>query len=80
MRYAFPCELNPDEDGGFVVTFPDVPEAITGGKDRTEALQMARDALATALGGYVIEKRAIPAPAEPIDGHAPVIRVEIAAT
>lgn len=57
-----------------------MPEATTGGKDQTEALQMARDALATALGGYVIEKRAIPAPAEPIDGHAPVIRVEIAAT
>ena len=65
MLYAYPCELTPDEDGGFVVTFPDVPEAITGSDDRTDALAMAEDALATALAGYVHEKRAIPAP-----GHA----------
>ena len=77
MRYAFPCELNPDEDGSFVVTFPDIPEAITGGGDRTEALEMARDALATALAGYVLEKGAIPTPEEPIDDRAPVIRVEV---
>ena len=34
-----------------MAAFPDVPEAITGGKDRTEALTMAEDALATALVG-----------------------------
>ncbi|MXW36148.1 MAG: type II toxin-antitoxin system HicB family antitoxin [Chloroflexi bacterium] len=62
MLYAYPCELTPDEDGGFVATFPDVPEAITGGGDRDEALVMAEDALATALAGYVHEKREIPAP------------------
>ena len=38
MIYAYPCQLTPDEDGGFVATFPDVPEAITGGRDRVEAL------------------------------------------
>ena len=31
MIYAFPCQLTPDEDGGVVATFPDVPEAITAG-------------------------------------------------
>ena len=50
MIYAYPCQLTPDEDGGLVATFPDVPEAITGGRDRGEALAMAEDALATALG------------------------------
>ena len=32
MRYTYPCSLAPDhEEGeGFVATFPDVPEAITG--------------------------------------------------
>lgn len=77
MRYAFPCELTPDQDGGFVVMFPDIPEAITGGGDSAEALAMAEDALATALAGYVLERRAIPTPAEPIDDRAPVIRVEV---
>ena len=44
MIYAYACQLTPDEDGGLVATFPDVPEAITGGRDRAEALTMAEDA------------------------------------
>ena len=62
MIYAYPCQFTPDEDGGFVATFPDVPEAITGGRDRAEAFAMAEDALATALAGYVHEKWNIPTP------------------
>ena len=69
MMYAYPCELTPDEDGGLVVTFPDVPEAITGGRDRSEALLMAEDALATALAGYVHEKWDIPTPSQAVDGQ-----------
>ena len=65
MIYAYPCELTPDEDGGLVALFPDVPEAITGGKDRTEALAMAEDALATALAGYVHAEWEIPTPSQP---------------
>ena len=67
MIYAYPCQLTPDEDGALVVTFPDVPEAITGGRDRAEALAMAEDALATALAGYVHEKWDIPTPSEAAD-------------
>ena len=65
MIYAYPCELTPDEDGGLVVTFPDVPQAITGGRDRAEALTMAEDALATALAGYVHAQWEIPIPSQP---------------
>ena len=72
MIYAYPCQLSPDEDGGYVATFPDVPEAITGGDDRTEALAMAEDALATALAGYVHEKWDIPSPSEPVEGQVSV--------
>ena len=73
MIYAYPCQLTPDEeDGGLVATFPDVPEAITGGRNRTEALDMAEDALATALAGYVHEKWDIPAPSEAADGQVSV--------
>ena len=72
MIYAYPCQLTPDEDGGYVATFPDVPEAITGGDDRTEALMMAEDALATALAGYVHEKWDIPSPREPVEGQVSV--------
>ncbi len=72
MIYAYPCQLSSDENGGLVASFPDVPEAITGGSDRDEALAMAEDALATALAGYVHEKWDIPAPSEAADGQVAV--------
>ena len=62
MIYAYPCEIASDEGGELTVTFPDVPEAITGGRDRTETLRLAADALSTALAGYVHGQRDIPQP------------------
>ena len=72
MIYAYPCQLTPDEDGSLVATFPDVPEAITGGRHRSEALAMAEDALATALAGYVHEKWDIPSPSGASEGQVSV--------
>ena len=69
MIYAYPCEFATDDDGTLVVTFPDVPEAITGGHDRTEALRLAADALAVALAGYIHDRRAIPEPSPAADGQ-----------
>ena len=83
MTYAYPCELTPADDGSLVATFPDVPEAITGGGNRSEALAMAEDALATALAGYVHEKWDIPAPSEAAAGEvlvpvSPVVAAKLA--
>lgn len=72
MIYAYPCQLTLDEGGGLVATFPDVPEAITGGRGHAEALAMAEDALATALAGYVHEKWDIPTPSEAVEGQVSV--------
>lgn len=60
MIYA--CEIASDEEGGLVGTFPDVPEAVTGGQDRAETLRLAVDALGAALAGYVHCRRDIPQP------------------
>ncbi len=61
--WDYPVELTSDkEDGGFVVTFPDVPEAITQGENKEEALLYARDALETALSMYVDGHRDLPVP------------------
>ena len=49
MRY--PIELKPDGKF-FLVTFADIPEAITHGRSRKEALAMPAEALATALDFY----------------------------
>lgn len=59
MRY--PIKIR--RDGRyFLVTFPDIPEAITQGETKEEAVEAARDALETALDFYFDEKRIVPAP------------------
>lgn len=61
----FPVTLTPDaEDGGFVVTFVDVPEAITQGETIEEALTMAKEALELSLEFYFEDNRAVPAPSK----------------
>ena len=35
MRYVYPCELTPEKNGGYSVSFPNVPEALTCGDDGT---------------------------------------------
>jgi antitoxin HicB len=47
MRYAYPFDMEPQPEGGFTVTFPDVPEAITEGDTAAEARERAEDALVT---------------------------------
>jgi antitoxin HicB len=60
---AYAATLTPDdEDGGFVVTFRDIPEAITHGRTTDEALRNAADALTIALDGYVEAGWAFPKP------------------
>lgn len=61
MRY--PVNLDPDS-GGFVVSFPDIPEALTQGDSREEALSMALDALVTAFEFYFEDNQKIPLPSE----------------
>lgn len=61
MRY--PVNLQPDS-GGYVVSFPDIPEALTQGDTREEALSMAQDALITAFEFYFEDNQAIPMPGE----------------
>ncbi|MBC3211388.1 type II toxin-antitoxin system HicB family antitoxin [Serratia fonticola] len=61
MRY--PVDLQPDS-GGYVVSFPDIPEALTQGDTREEALAMALDALITAFDFYFEDNQSIPLPSE----------------
>lgn len=45
-----------------MASFPDIPEALTSGATREEALAMARDALITAMDFYFEDRRPVPAP------------------
>jgi antitoxin HicB len=58
--YRFAVRLENDPDGGVLATFPDVPEAITFGDDRDDAMRSAQEALAVALFGYLKEGRKLP--------------------
>ena len=50
MQLTYPAKLTGDrKDGGFVVTFRDVPEAITQGDTLADALSEAEGALQAAL-------------------------------
>ncbi|MGP8245874.1 MAG: type II toxin-antitoxin system HicB family antitoxin [Bryobacteraceae bacterium] len=59
----YPARFVKDKaSGGFVVTFPDVPEAITEGETLNEAMAMAQEALELALTFYVEASRDLPKP------------------
>lgn len=64
-RFSFPVTLTTDEvDGGFTVTFRDLPEAITQGENIEDALNEAADCLEEAIANRVIRRLPIPTPSE----------------
>jgi antitoxin HicB len=65
MRYTFPCNIVPDDSEGgwgFVVSFPDIPFAHTGGKTFKETIILAEDCMVVALSVYVDRGRQLPTP------------------
>ena len=52
---AYPANLDPDEGGGLVVTFPDFGVGVTQGETREEALTQAADLLETMVANYMAE-------------------------
>lgn len=58
----YPVDLTPDDNGTLLVTFPDVPGAITYGDDESEALAHAVDALESIFSALIADRREIPRP------------------
>jgi antitoxin HicB len=69
--FDFPVTLTPDGDT-VLVTFADVPEAITFGADEEEALLQAVDALETGLSLYVDARKPLPVPSKAKRGQRTV--------
>lgn len=67
MRY--PVRFEADPDGGFVVSFRDIPEALTQGDTLEGARDMALDALVTSLDFYFEDRRSVPLPSQPEQGE-----------
>lgn len=66
MVCKFPVRFEADENGGYFVSFRDIPEALTQGTTLEEARDAARDALVTAMDFYIEDNRHVPeaSPAE----------------
>lgn len=69
--FNYPVTLTPDGDT-VLVTFADVPEAITFGTSEEDALAQAADALETGLSFYVDARKALPPASAPKAGQATV--------
>lgn len=60
----YPATLTPNGEGGYIVTFRDVPEAITEIWDKNELKETATDCLVTAVDFYIEDHRLFPAPSK----------------
>lgn len=72
--YVYRAQFERGTRRGYVVSFPDVPEAITQGRDMADARAMAEEALGLALLTYL--ERGMPLPKPRTKGRS---LVEIAA-
>ncbi len=61
MQFIYRAKVEPDE-AGYIVAFPDVPEAITHGATLDEALDNAADALEVAFLGRMKDGEDLPSP------------------
>jgi predicted RNase H-like HicB family nuclease len=62
MPHVHPVQLDPEEDGGYVVTLPDIGYGATQGDTLEEALLQAEDMLAEAVLGMIAHNEEVPAP------------------
>jgi antitoxin HicB len=68
LTRKFTVVLEPEEEGGFTVRVPSLPEIVTYGKDEAEALTMAEDAIRLVLRDAAARGEPLP------NGEPPRIR------
>ncbi len=58
--FVYCAKIKQDEEGFFLVTFRDIPFALTDGRTLDEALENATDCLCEALASYILDSEEIP--------------------
>ncbi|MFA7240516.1 MAG: type II toxin-antitoxin system HicB family antitoxin [Sulfuricellaceae bacterium] len=76
-KINYPALFDPQPDGGYTITFPDLPEAITEGDTEDEACFNAAEVLSLCLAVRLEAGDAIPE-ASPPDGNARIIEPDAA--
>jgi antitoxin HicB len=66
--FQYPARFRRERLGGYSITFPDLPEAITGGDNLEDGLEQAADCLGEALSGRINLHEEIPAASSPKRG------------
>ena len=70
LRFTYAAKFTPDsEDGGFVVTFRDLPEAITQGDSIEDCKVEAADCIEEAIAARIDDGLDIPVPSESLAGE-----------
>lgn len=64
-KLFYPAIFHEAEEGGFWVTFPDIPECMTQGDDMQQAYEMAVDALGLSITSIEDAKEVLPQPSSP---------------
>ena len=82
-RLFYPAVFHTAEEGGFWVTFPDIPECMTQGDNMQEAYEMAVDALGLSLTSREAEREEIPKASsldevDPEDGTLVIVEFDMA--
>lgn len=66
-KLFYPALFHEAEEGGFWVSFPDIPECMTQGDDMQQAYEMAVEALGLSLSSMEDEKAELPVASRPQD-------------
>lgn len=64
-KLFYPAIFHKAEEGGYWISFPDIPECLTQGDNMEQAYEMAVDALGLAISSRYQQKENIPTPSEP---------------
>jgi antitoxin HicB len=74
----YPVHFDLDNNGTVLVTFPDIPEAVTFGDDETDAKSRAVDALIAMFSAYMDDRQIIPMPSPLKDRPGVVLPIGVA--
>lgn len=85
-QYFYPAIFHTAEEGGFWVSFPDLPECLTEGDTMADAYEMAIEALGLSLTDRIHNHEKLPVPSTPdqvvldtSDSHLVVIQFDMEA-
>ena len=79
-KLFYPALFHKAEEGGFWISFPDIPECLTQGDDMAQAYEMAVDALDLALTCREKEQQPFPNASDPttitLEDHSFLVVIE----